>query len=228
MTLGSLIDKLERPHASRPWADAIATAVLAEGETVDSALPKLVGVTGYARHGKDTVGKRFEEQGFVRFAFADALKSMALALDPFIDPHGDERLSEAVQDIGWERAKTFPEVRRFLQVLGTEGVRDHLGDDSWVRALEKSVAKAGAQRVVVTDVRFPNEAAWIHSRGGKLIRVVRLNPDGSEFDNGVSKEHASEKYVADLPADALLEARDLETLQSQADAAAAQFLFGDG
>lgn len=42
--------------------------------------PAVVGLTGVARSGKDTVGRMLVERyGFTRVAFADGLKSMAAA-----------------------------------------------------------------------------------------------------------------------------------------------------
>jgi hypothetical protein len=173
----------------------------------------IVGITGYAQHGKDTLGQVLvESHRFVRFAFADALKSMALVIDPIVAPYIQEpkgggyevvsrRLSTLVADYGWEEAKQYAEVRRFLQVMGTEGVRDHIGEDAWVQATAREIVGAKAERVVITDVRFPNEAAWIFSKGGKLIRIMRTNEDGSPYQNGLGTDHVTEKYVSGLPAD---------------------------
>jgi hypothetical protein len=207
----------------------------------------LIGVTGRAQHGKDSIGRILVEQyGFQRYAFADALKSMALALDPIVKTRvvsrtsynsGGSRWDETYDDVthtrlrsfvdsfGWEEAKKEPEVRRFLQVLGTEGVRDHLGEDAWVRALEKRMWEDGALpkgNAVVTDVRFPNEAAWIANMGGEVWRVKRVvwqnDAEPSQFDsyvpfdNGLGTDHPSERYVDQLPAMHEVTAADLREL----------------
>lgn len=160
---------------------------------------QVIGVCGYAQHGKDTFAARLvERHGYTRFAFADALKSMALALNPFVECEQQQpnRLAGIVREYGWEGAKRREEVRRFLQVLGTEGVRAHLGEDSWVNACALSIERSGVERAVITDVRFPNEAAWVASVGGSMVRVTRPG-----FDNGVGTAHASEAYIAELPVD---------------------------
>ncbi len=242
MTKDEVIDAVSLGHPDITIAGKVATAMIDPKQVpdvVDASLPVIVGVTGYARHGKNTIGEQFAQHGFQMFAFADQLKSMALALNPFIKvrredwraaaiPVWDEwvRLADLVEEAGWEGAKQNPEVRRFLQALGTEGVRKHIGDDAWVDALAKKVAESGARHIVVTDVRFPNEAAWIHSRGGKLLRVTRLNDDGTEYDNGVSREHESEKYIPTLPADADIIARNLNELSEQTALAVSQIMFG--
>lgn len=196
--------------------------------------PPVIGLTGYAQHGKDSVGNILGELGYRRFAFADPLKSMALALNPLICEERNGRgflvqgLRDLVESAGWEEAKTVPEVRRFLQVLGTEAVRGHLGDDSWVTATRKAIEDAGllvpanggvpgdtvwTGAVVITDVRFPNEAEAIHSWGGQVWRIIRTNADGSPFDNGLGTKHPSEKFIAELPADLEIVASTIDQLR---------------
>lgn len=235
MKIEDAVDKVAETHTRTDFAAQIAASMVSgEFETVDARMPIVVGITGYARHGKNTAGEVFERQGFRQFAFADALKSMAVVLNPIIYvveggggmEHPEKRLSDVVKDFGWEYAKSNPEVRRFLQVLGTEAVREHLGQDAWVHALELEIAKSAARRVVITDVRFPNEAEWVHSRGGHLIRVVRLNDDGTAYDSGVDRTHGSEKYVESLPADAVVEAKDSATLQREIASLVGQITFG--
>lgn len=162
---------------------------------------KIVGITGKKRSGKDTAAAVLTEQrGFVRIGFADALKRMALAVDPIVEyPRGSvlprhRRLRYLVETIGWERAKDgYPEVRRLLDKLGTEGVRDIIGEDSWISALVRQAARSVPEdgNLVVPDVRFLNEAGALRDdfwmRGPTLIiRVVRpsLADDGDR--------HASE------------------------------------
>jgi hypothetical protein len=193
--------------------------------------PTLVGLTGYAQHGKDTAGRFLTETyGFVRFAFADQLKELALIIDPIIDQVHGNRLSLLVGQVGWDEAKRNPEVRRILQELGT-GVRDVIGADAWVDALARKVDEEvgwtfegqgivmpgqrahPAKPVVITDVRFPNEAAWIHDNGGVVVRVNRQAADGRPYDNGIGTSHPSEAHVATLRVDEDVTAKDVETLR---------------
>ena len=190
---------------------------------------RLIGITGRAQHGKDTTANVLvQEFGFTRLAFADALKSMARALDPIVEGKTTERtnynsggswdatrlidqgdayqyvqytrLADLVESVGWDEAKKNPEVRRFLQALGTEAVRDHLGEDSWVNALNLQAIEVDGD-VAISDVRFPNEARYVKKMGGEIWRVVRIDPEGEEFDNGLGVDHPSEKYVASLAVD---------------------------
>jgi len=191
----------------------------------------LIGVTGFAQHGKDSTGQALMKYGFRRYAFADQLKSLALALNPIVQsypfPRHPQRLQGVVGFLGWEKAKEIGEVRRFLQVLGTEGVRDHVGENAWIEALELVLQRDGMMdrqgiaygaKVVVTDVRFPNEADWIHRRGGELWRVkrqVKRDDYYHPFDNGIGTDHPSEQYIKELNHDRRLLASNLDELAEE-------------
>lgn len=132
---------------------------------------RIIGLTGYAQVGKDTVGAVLREEGYERRAFADKMKAQLLLINPWV-PDGDHslvRLVELVGRIGWDRAKAEnAEVRRLMQNVGA---REVLGQDVWVKALMPELDPNRAY--VITDVRFPNEADAIKMKGGQVWRVVR-------------------------------------------------------
>lgn len=136
----------------------------------------VVGLMGQKQSGKDTFAKRLiEEHGFTRIANADIMRDCLYALDPYI---GDGwRLTRLIDTYGWDYAKEQnPEVRRLLQVFGTEVGREILGADTWVNATSRKVKAElrGGGKVVITDVRFPNEADMIHNLfAGDIIRIYR-------------------------------------------------------
>jgi hypothetical protein len=170
---------------------------------MDTQLPPLVGLIGKKRSGKDSfAAPLLAEFGFRRVAFAGPLRDAALRLDPWVGPAGlpswptpeMHRLTEVIGELGWERAKDHvPGVRETLQRLGTDVVRE-LDPDFWVRAGARAI-EARTAPVVVTDVRFPNEADWVRSRGGILVRIVRPSTDASEDH---PTELALEGYAEDL------------------------------
>lgn len=140
----------------------------------------ILGLSGYAGAGKNTVANVLtHEYGFWQVAFADKLKAMALATDPIVHTHAGNviQLREAVDLYGWDEAKRrFPEVRRYLQRLGTEGGRGTFGEDFWVDQLHAqivSLADSGAKDFVITDMRFPNEAQYVRWQGGETVRIKR-------------------------------------------------------
>lgn len=158
---------------------------------------KIVGFCGSMGHGKDTAAKALLSYGYNRIAFADPLKEAILRLNPVViarhSPAGitsDQsypvswlnRLDKLVAAYGWEGAKQSEDVRRLLQVFGTEVCRSLFGFDCWIRvaqariddALEFSRAMGTPDpNFAVTDVRFLNEAHWIKDNGGLLIHVRR-------------------------------------------------------
>lgn len=161
-----------------------------------------VALLGKARSGKDTAASLLVRQyRYTRLAFADPLKEMAIAVDPWI-PTGygvTVRLSRLIADTGWDYAKErHAEVRRFLQHLG-QAQREH-DEDYWVRALRSKVNAAQAWNlpVVVTDVRYPNEADMLRTRGFRMVRVVR--PALRELPLQAAR-HASETALDDFRAD---------------------------
>lgn len=172
-------------------------------------------MTGYAQHGKDSTAcfiKDHARMQVEKIAFADPIRQMALSINPYIvDPTLDQptKYKDLINDLGYENSKKLPEVRRLLQVLGTEAGRDLFGTNVWIDVLDKNVRKSTADLVVVTDVRFANEVDYI-KRNGLLWAIARVN-----YDNGLSKVHPSEAYIAAAlkRADHIITARTLDELQ---------------
>ena len=127
----------------------------------------IIGLSGYAQSGKDTVADYLmAEHGFIRRAFADNIRRMLYDVNPMI---GHEPLQVKVDVDGWDKAKQDPIVRRMLQVLGVSA-RENIHQDVWINAALDRVLN---DRIVITDVRFINEAEAIRNRGGEIWRVVR-------------------------------------------------------
>jgi hypothetical protein len=161
-----------------------------------------IGIIGKARSGKDTAALALVvEHHYTRLAFADPLKELALAIDPLIPTSIDSRgrihtrLSALIRDVGWEYAKDhYQEVRRLLQRTGG-GVRE-IDETFWLAATRRKLNAAEAWNlpVVVTDVRYPNEANMLRSRGFRLIRITRPGVADDQHDS----ETALDTYPADL------------------------------
>ena len=178
--------------------------------------------------GKDTVARILvEECDFKRIALADSLKSMAYTLNPHMvispkesllgllkhlaaSPVSEDALSDGneivvelrdlVDTYGWDTAKTLPPVREMLQRLG-HGGRERLGDDIWIKTLQRAVEKEDSdQKIVVPDIRYDNEAAAIKKMGGVVIHVRRqsLEPDASSGVHAHPSEHGLSEGWNDL------------------------------
>jgi len=79
-----------------------------------------------------------------------------------------------------------------LQWFGTEVMRKK-NPDHWVHVLNDKIEFDNPEIAIVTDVRFPNEAAWVKNHDGFLVEVIRLNEDGTRYyDPNRDKNHISE------------------------------------
>jgi deoxynucleotide monophosphate kinase-like protein len=88
-------------------------------------------------------------------------------------------------------------VARSLQLIGTECFRDLVDKDVWVRALFDRWEKEGRPPMVISDVRFPNEAAAIRAAGGVALLVRRDTTATPGFAGGRVTEHSSERALND-------------------------------
>lgn len=132
----------------------------------------IIGLTGYAQSGKDTVANILvEKYGYQRIAFADPIRALLYETNPMLKD--GYRVQGLVDVYGWDKVKVdYPEARRLLQDLGL-GARKHFGEMFWVQQALKDVDASG--NYVITDVRFPNEAAAIRlNEGAQIWRVKRL------------------------------------------------------
>ena len=160
-----------------------------------------VGISGYARSGKDTVAAHLiETAGYSRMSFADPMREALVNLNPSITLIGLEESVElkiAVERFGWEALKSLaPEVRGLMQRMGTEVGREMFNEDFWVdAALDR--AEDGS-KLVFSDVRYPNEANAIKKLGGKVYRVTREGVGPANF-------HPSETGMDNYEVDVLIE-----------------------
>lgn len=85
----------------------------------------------------------------------------------------------------------FGKHSKLLQWWGTE-YRRNQDENYWVNVVAKAVADDDGI-VLITDVRFPNEAAYVKSAGGFTINLTRLEEDGSVYvAPDRPKDHISE------------------------------------
>lgn len=177
----------------------------------------LIGLGAKARQGKNYVADymKAEDSRVKTYAFADELKL-------YCKEHHDELVPQWQI---WHTTKQYPVKKEdpiygytpILQWYGTEIARK-ADPDTWVKALDARISRENPEIAIVTDVRFPNEAQYIKEKGGYLVKVVRLNSDGTQWiDAGRDPNHPSETALNDFQGwDFELEVQDgdLETLKS--------------
>lgn len=149
----------------------------------------IIGVSGWARAGKDTVADHLvSKYGFTKMSFADPMREALIRLNPTIQVGGlYTTLDSAVRLMGWENLKgESPDIRGLMQRLGTEVGREMFGQDFWVN-LALSRVEPG-MNVVFADCRFVNEADAIKAAGGVVWRVERNG-------HGPANDHVSERAL---------------------------------
>jgi len=130
----------------------------------------LIGVSGFARSGKDTFYERSAlilnkaKKKSTRFAFADALKEEC---NEILEKYTN---ISAFTENNEEKAL----IRPLLVTYGTE-IRRKLDPNCWIKKIQDRVIDKLNEgfTVFITDVRFKNEAEWIRMNGGTLVNISR-------------------------------------------------------
>lgn len=135
----------------------------------------LIGLCGKAGSGKDSVRSILEYHcEFAGLAFAEPIRGM---LRELLTTNGvsDEYITN--RDL---KETEIPGLgvsyRRMAQTLGTEWGRDCLGTDFWLNVAARRMADLrgrGCRNLVVSDVRFANEAEWVRAQGGVVWLIDR-------------------------------------------------------
>jgi len=160
----------------------------------------IIGVTGKKFHGKNTVADFYvKNHNFKELSFAEPLKKVCKAMFDFSDEQLYGNLKETID----ERWGITP--RTTFQFVGTDLVRNKIynilpdiGENFWVKRFEMELSQLlvneQSRNIIISDVRFPNEAEIIKKLGGIIIKVVR--PDIKNNDL-----HTSENLIDEISAD---------------------------
>lgn len=135
---------------------------------------KIIGLTGPAGSGKDTVADRLVSQyGYIKYSFAEPLKAMLKVIGVDCDNRETKELPHPVFGVS---------PRVMAQTLGTEWMRKGVNREGWLLlALERIRSTTELNNledvptekgIVFSDVRFENEAEFIRARG-TLVHIVR-------------------------------------------------------
>ncbi len=206
-------------------------------DTVDLNCPKsekiLIGLGYKKRSGKDTVADMLvKDHGFTKVSFAEPLKDLCEAIlllrtrdfkglhgelfgwyqeydasyfggENFADDMVELILAETLKDPTLFDLDEAGKPRKLLQFVGTDCLRKR--DESfWINVL---FSQNLPDRVVITDVRFPNELAAIKNYKGSTVLINR--------DTGLSDTHSSENMLINATWDYIIDnngsLKDLET-----------------
>lgn len=145
-------------------SESESTIILCHTHT-QSAMKTLIGIVGRKRSGKDTVA------GFIRDMSPDArILSFAGPLKQACKHayHLTDEQLEGTKDSIDPRWGVTP--RDMMKHLGVNYFREQ-DPEQWTKNM--GFRMDGLESVVISDVRFPNEAAFVREKGGVLIHVSR-------------------------------------------------------
>lgn len=143
--------------------------------------PPIIGITGAAGSGKDTLASHLvERHGYVRYSCADPIKDMLNARFGWKPEYWDDRTWKerpARQHGANQTGLLFESFspRSWAQWLGTEVGRTLAGPDVWINMLLAKAYGAGHRRIVIPDIRFDNEAEAVIGHTGVVWKIVRSN-----------------------------------------------------
>ena len=159
------------------------------------APPSLIALAAHAPgSGKTSIALILEEEGFVRLPLAEPVKQMAAALLQGLGMEPEQVHNHLYVD----RAALIPVLdvsgRHLLQTLGTEWGRQQIHPKIWIKHWQRraEICRAGGQRIVVDDVRFPDEADAIRQLGGQVWLVER---PGINYRGGHASEGGLSTYA---------------------------------
>jgi len=143
----------------------------------------IIGITGPKRSGKTTLGNALANRyGLMHTSFAEPIRAFVAQL---LGMSAHELDLFKASPVGWLDGVT---PRSMMQTLGTEWGRAMVHPELWLRSLLRRIENHNG--AVISDVRFPNEAAAILERGGIVLRLSRPG-------FGYTGEHASEAPLPD-------------------------------
>lgn len=135
----------------------------------------LIGLTGDIGSGKTTVANYLKEKHeFTEYTFSDPLKKIGK-----IFGFTDEQLYGTQQQKLEINKYHGISGRDWMQKFGTEVCREALPkvipnmDRIWVKLFEIFVKESVAAKIVVSDIRFADEAKSVTEQGGIIIRIIR-------------------------------------------------------
>jgi energy-coupling factor transporter ATP-binding protein EcfA2 len=175
---------------------AVASLRLEEGPRA------VIGIAGHKGSGKDTFAKVVTqvlgEDNVAVVKFADCLKDMLRTMLRYagVDAATIEECFEGDLKEAPAPPLNGATPRHAMTTLGTEWGRELIDQNIWTELTKRHIQTSreyDGKVVLITDVRFHNEARAVKEMGGELVRVDRT---GQEPD----LSHPSEQHIPDLPA----------------------------
>ena len=169
---------------------------------------QIIGLCGYKGSGKDTFADYIvQNDNYIKIAFADYIKNALMELFDW-DITSFEQNNKEVEDTYWG---TTP--RMMCQQLGTDFLRIHCKDkisqkfllpnneeyksSFHIKRINKDIIKYyninSETKIVITDIRFQDEADYVKKLGGIVVKINRPNLKKNAFSS-----HSSESNIDNI------------------------------
>ena len=172
----------------------------------------LIGICGEIGSGKSTIADYLKSCGFDEYSFAKPVKDLAMAMGFTYKEVWGTQKEKITKNKYWGISG-----REFLQKFATQIGRELMpkiipnmdmgkSNSPWIRLFEiywnELLNNNGLHHsnLVVSDVRFPDEAKSIQEQGGYIIRIIRPGL----IKNGVEHTHKSETNIDKIDVDAVI------------------------
>ena len=144
----------------------------------------IIGLSGKAGSGKDTIADYLvEHHNFTKLAFAGVLKqSMKILFDLSDQQLNDSKQKETI-DPRWNKTP-----RQLMQWLGTDILKYKIRHDFFIIHVKNKISKCKGN-IVISDVRFADEASSLKELGATIISIDRPGHKGT-----LNSSHASEQF----------------------------------
>lgn len=169
---------------------------------------KIIGFSGKAGSGKDTSADIIKNMyqldlryKVYRLSFSKVLKRAVKILFNLTEQQLYDRVLKEKLDARYNYSPRY-----ILQYIGTDVIRQHFGQDFFVNRLseeiddimrrhEKAMFKKNVL-IMITDVRFDNEAEMILRSGGIVVDITRDTEQTTDNRNHVSENGISRNLVS--------------------------------
>lgn len=136
---------------------------------------KLIGLVGKKGIGKDTMADIMIslQENMTKISIAEPLKKIVVELFQLDWSHVNDYEKKEIIIPRWDKTP-----RQLLQWIGTDIMRNHVRDDIWTLHLYNRIINIRNMmpdmNIIVTDIRFLNEAIVVRELGGILIRIESI------------------------------------------------------
>ena len=164
---------------------------------------QIIGITGKAGSGKDTVANYFiDSKNYIKLTFGGAVKDIVQIITGWSRDmiEGQTVESRELRETVVHQNYNM-NCRQLMQFVGTDLFRNNLDQNVWINIVNDKVKKlildinSGTQTlkhvkgIIISDVRFDNEAQFIKSIGGTIVKInrnVAIESSNHQSERGIS------------------------------------------